>query len=129
MSSQDFLKELVYVLNLYTKKPAVLAALLASVAAIASTLTCFIMCVYRRYIMRKRRRENALAVRLAETAPVNDDYEHEIERRVEVRSAAPAGSAAEEESEEESAEEESATRVTRVTRTARTARTIRLAYS
>lgn len=84
-------------LNVYTQKPQVVAAFVSAVALLASILTCLVMYTCQWCAARRRRRENALAVRIAENAPVNDEWEHEVEKQRHVMRAAPAESEDEEE--------------------------------
>ena len=95
---RDLLREALFLLNVYTQKPRVVATFLSVVALVASIFTCLIVYTYQYYAARRRRRENALAVRLAENAPVNDEWEFEMEKHIDVMRAAPS------ESEEEEAE-------------------------
>ena len=92
LQAQDFLRETVFVLNVYAGDPSFVGLFISFVALTASFLTCLIikMCQWR--TARKRRRANALAVKIAENAPVNDSWEHEMEKQTEVRRAAPTDS-------------------------------------
>jgi hypothetical protein len=94
---RDLLREAVFLLNVYTQKPQIVAAFVSTVALLASVLTCLVMYTCQWCAARRRRRENALAVRIAENAPVNDSWEHELEQQRDVLKAAPAESEDEEE--------------------------------
>jgi hypothetical protein len=96
---QNMLREAVFLLNVSTQQPQVVAAFVCLVALAASTLTCFGVYMCQWCAAQRRRRENALAVRIAENAPqtAGDDWEeHEIEKQLEVRRAAPSDSEDEE---------------------------------
>ena len=94
---RDLLREAVFLLNVYTQKPEVVVAFVCAVALAASVLTCLVMYTCQWCAARRRRRENALAVRLAESAPVNDSWEHEMEKQSSMMHAAPPESEDEEE--------------------------------
>lgn len=85
---RDLLHEAGVIFNLYNYEPQLLATLVTTVAVVASIMTCFVFYTIQYYRARRRRRENALAVRLAETAPVNDDWDHEVEKQSSIRNAA-----------------------------------------
>ena len=93
---RDLLREAVLLLNIYTQKPQVVATFVSAVALAASVLTCLVMYACQWCAARRRRRENALAVRIAEDAPVNDEWEHQLEKQSAARRAAPAESEDEE---------------------------------
>ena len=92
LRAQDVLRETVFVLNVYAENPGFVALFVSFIALAASFLTCSIIKVCNWRTARKRRRENALAVKIAEDAPVNDEWEHQLEKQMEVRRAAPTDS-------------------------------------
>lgn len=93
---RDVLREAAFLLDLYTHNPPVAAAFVCALSLAASILMCFVvyMCQWR--AAQRRRRENALAVRLAEIAPDDDEWEHEMEKQTNALRAAPSESEDEE---------------------------------
>jgi len=78
---KDLFQEAIFLMNVYTQRPQVVAALVSAIALLASVLTCMVVYAYQWYFAWRRRQSNALAVHLAENAPVCDDWEHQLEKQ------------------------------------------------